>query len=137
MRYPPTARVRAKADFDRIFRHGRRKALPVLALHCLDTGNPPRLGLAVSRKVDKRAVGRNRIKRILRDHFRLSQDRLIQADFVVVARPGAGDLTATALRQSFDSLVKRCNGLKSSIESDAATPHLSPLNSTQDAVTDA
>ena len=31
---------------------------------------PRRLGLAVSRKVDKRAVGRNRIKRVLRDCFR-------------------------------------------------------------------
>src|SRR5690348_16785506 len=35
-RFPRQARVRAKADFDRIFKHGRRVALPVLALHWLD-----------------------------------------------------------------------------------------------------
>ena len=115
MRYPPTARVRAKSDFDRIFQHGRRKALPVMALHCLDTGNAPRMGLAVSRKVDKRAVGRNRIKRILRDHFRLNQDKLAAADFVFVARPGASELSGVALRDAFDNLVKRCNGLKPDI----------------------
>ncbi|MGO4777972.1 hypothetical protein AB4084_21105, partial [Lysobacter sp. 2RAB21] len=32
-RFPRTARVRARSDFDRIFKHGRRVALPVLALH--------------------------------------------------------------------------------------------------------
>ena len=112
MRYPPTARVRAKSDFDRIFQHGRRKALPVLALHCLDTGNPPRLGLAVSRKVDKRAVGRNRIKRILRDHFRLNQEKLGMVDVVIVARPGASELSGSALREAFDNLVRRGGALK-------------------------
>ena len=29
-RFPRTARVRAGSDFDRIFQHGRRVALPVL-----------------------------------------------------------------------------------------------------------
>ena len=70
-RFPRTARVRARSDFDRIFKHGRRVALPVLALHFqADPELEPRMGLAVSRKVDPRAVGRNRIKRVLRDAFR-------------------------------------------------------------------
>ena len=42
---------------------------------------PARLGLAVSRKVDPRAVGRNRIKRVLRDATRVlftcEQERLL------------------------------------------------------------
>ncbi|WP_043958567.1 ribonuclease P protein component, partial [Lysobacter sp. A03] len=97
-RFPRTARVRARSDFDRIFKHGRRVALPVLALHwqtaeaaaqsCTraneelartrpksrlrferpDAG--PRLGLAVSRKVDPRAGGRNPVKRGMRGNFR-------------------------------------------------------------------
>jgi len=32
----------------------------------------PRLGMAVSRQVDRRAVGRNRIKRVIRESFRQS-----------------------------------------------------------------
>ena len=68
--FPRTARVRAKADFDRVFEAGKRTADPLLALHRLDDGAPSRLGLAVSRKVDPHAVGRNRIKRVLRDAFR-------------------------------------------------------------------
>ncbi len=125
MKYPPTARVRAKTDFDRIFQHGQRKALPVLALHCLKTGDEARLGLAISRKVDKRAVGRNRIKRILRDHFRLHRTALSGYDLVFVARPGAAALSASQLRQAFDQLAKRC-GAYAALESKGGLPHLSP-----------
>lgn len=124
MKYPPAARVRSGSDFDRIFQHGRRKALPVLALHCLDTGNPPRLGLAVSRKVDKRAVGRNRIKRILRDHFRLQQDVLKPADYVVVARPGAAALSGDEIRAAFDLLIRRCDARIEHLEAATDVPHL-------------
>ena len=42
----------------------------LIALHLATGGEQARLGLAVSRKVDKRAVGRNRIKRVLRDRER-------------------------------------------------------------------
>jgi ribonuclease P protein component len=90
------------ADYDRIFKQGRRVALPVLALHwqpqatgsetpvAVDPVPAARLGLAVSRKVDKRAVGRNRIKRVLRDCFRHCRG-LAGGDYVVVARVGAAN----------------------------------------------
>ena len=132
MKYPPTARVRSGSDFDRIFQHGRRKALPVLALHCLDTENSPRLGLAVSRKVDSRAVGRNRIKRILRDHFRLQRGSLRNADYVFVARPGAAKLSAEELRRAFDQLIRRCDARierDETLEVAAKAPHLSQSTS--------
>lgn len=128
-RYPRTARVRARSDFDRIFKHGRRVALPVLALHWQSVPPPDgagvgedaapipspevsRLGLAVSRKVDPRAVGRNRIKRVLRDTFRLQRARLAAGDYVVVARPGASQCGADALRAAFLGLLKRAGALR-------------------------
>ena len=126
-RYPRTARVRARSDFDRIFKHGRRVALPVLALHWQGapaadavsaaggdnaSAGPPRLGLAVSRKVDPRAVGRNRIKRILRDSFRLQRARLAAGDYVVVARPGASRCSGDELRAAFVGLLKRAGALR-------------------------
>lgn len=131
-RYPRTARVRARSDFDRIFKHGRRVALPVLALHwqaaavpgdAVANGEaaptlvatppgPPRLGLAVSRKVDPHAVGRNRIKRVLRDSFRLQRARLAAGDYVVVARPGASRCSGDELRTAFLGLLKRAGALR-------------------------
>ena len=53
-----------------MFEGGRRLGDALLGLHWLPGDGEPRLGLAVSRKVDPRAVGRNRIKRVLRDDFR-------------------------------------------------------------------
>jgi len=125
-RFPRTARVRAPADFDRIFQHGRRVALPVLALHWQPHATEPevpatpppvpsaRLGLAVSRKVDPHAVGRNRIKRVLRDSFRRQRTDLPGGDYVVVARVGAAKLTNDELRQAFLALLRRAGALPGS-----------------------
>ena len=99
------------ADFDRIFKHGRRVALPLLALHWQAGDAGPRLGLAVSRKVDRHAVGRNRIKRVLRDAFRHCRANLAAGDYVLVARPGAATLDGAALRVAFLGLLTRAGAL--------------------------
>lgn len=49
----------------------------------------PRLGLAISRKVAKSAVARNRLKRIARESFRRHQFELGGLDCVVMGRAGA------------------------------------------------
>lgn len=110
-RFPRSARVRARSDFDRIFQHGRRVALPVLALHWQPSDVPARLGLAVSRKVDPHAVGRNRIKRVLRDTFRRLREQLAAGDYVVVARPAAARATGPELVAAFQGLLTRCGAL--------------------------
>jgi len=46
-----------------------------------------RLGLAISKKNAKRAVDRNRIKRIIRESFRLNRHTLPMIDLVVMAKP--------------------------------------------------
>lgn len=109
--FPRQARVRARADFDRIFKDGRRVALPAMALHWLGDGQPARLGLAVSRKVDPRAVGRNRIKRILRDAFRHLRPTLADGAYVLVARPPAATAPPVALREAFQQLLRRAGAL--------------------------
>jgi ribonuclease P protein component len=109
--FPRTARVRAKAEFDRVFKEGRRTAEPLLALHVLRDEAPARLGLAVSRKVDPRAVARNRIKRLLRDAFRHLRPSLAPGSYVVVARPGASRATAADLRAAFERTLQRSGAL--------------------------
>lgn len=53
-----------------------------------------RLGLTVSTKIDKRAVKRNRIKRLVREVFRMHQKRLTQCfDIVVIARKNVASCT--------------------------------------------
>ena len=110
-RFPRTARVRAKAEFSAVFDRGRRTAEPRMALHWLADAAPARLGLAVSRKVDPHAVGRNRIKRSLREAFRHLRGRLPGGAYVVVARSGAAQADGAVLREAFERLLQRAGAL--------------------------
>lgn len=69
----------------------------------------PRLGLSVSRRVGG-AVERARVKRCLREAFWSEAERLpAGADYVIVARPDAGDLAERdgmpGIRASLGELV--------------------------------
>ncbi|MGV8922234.1 MAG: ribonuclease P protein component [Thermomonas sp.] len=109
--FPRLARVRAKAEFDRVFGEGRRVADPLLSLHLLVDPQPARLGLAVSRKVDPHAVGRNRIKRVMRDAFRQTRGQLAPGAYVLVARVPAGKAENADLRAAFLRLLQRAGAL--------------------------
>jgi ribonuclease P protein component len=66
-----------------------------------------RLGLVIGKKSVKLSVERNRLKRLLRESFRLNQDRLTGWDLVIVARKGIADQTNTELLEQFGKLWKR------------------------------
>jgi ribonuclease P protein component len=70
-------------------------------------GPSARLGLAVSRKVSKSAVQRNRIKRLVRESFRKHRAHLPALDIVVMARPGAAECDNPQLATRIDALLKR------------------------------
>lgn len=106
-RYPRSARVRARPEFDAVFAGGRRTANALLALHHLGDDRPARLGLAVSRKVDRRAVVRNRIKRVLRDRFRHLRASLPGGAYVIVARSGAARASGAELGDALRQALRR------------------------------
>ena len=55
-----------------------------------------RLGLVVSKRVDKRAARRNLLKRRLREVFRLNHQRFSgPVDLVIIARASAAELAFT------------------------------------------
>lgn len=124
--FPRVARVRSGSDYRRVFEGARRCADPLFALHWLQSDTPARLGLAVSRKVDKRAVGRNRIKRHLREQFRHVREQLPAGDYVIVARTAAATASAAQLRGSFQQLLIRAGALPASA---AKVTMPRPLNS--------
>lgn len=67
----------------------------------------PRIGLVIGKKSVKLSVERNRIKRQLRETFRLNQMQLTGWDIVVIARKGLGDLDNAELARQFTKLWKR------------------------------
>ena len=78
-----------QADFERLLRHGARHNLDGYTMYVgrRDSG-AARLGLLISRRHAPRAVVRNRIKRCIREAFRLEQERLGPID--VLVRPPYG-----------------------------------------------
>ncbi len=63
-----------------------------------------RLGLAVSKRVSKKAVQRNRLKRIIRASFRHHQRALGGVDYVVVTKLGAAAQANPALHAELENL---------------------------------
>ena len=63
-----------------------------------------RLGLVIPKKILKRAVWRNRVKRVARETFRLSKQSLPCVDFLVIAKPGIKDISNAELTRSLLSL---------------------------------
>lgn len=112
-RFSKTVRVRSRVQYSRVFEQAKRHHHAAMSLHraVLDTSTTARLGLAVSRKVDKRAVGRNRIKRVLRETFRQHLARLLPGDLVVVVKPAAAGLSNAALADAFLSVLSRSGAL--------------------------
>ena len=64
----------------------------------------PRLGLIIAKKNVRLAVQRNRVKRAIRETFRLRQDELAGLDIIVLARKGLADLDKPALNKTLNQL---------------------------------
>ena len=115
LRFPRRAHLRASAEFQAVFGEGSRVSGPSLRLHvrfaAADAGADgdcgARLGLTVGKRVDARSVGRNRIRRILRETFRLVRASLPPGDYVILAKPEAKALSGAALRAEFADLLRR------------------------------
>ncbi|HSP57619.1 MAG TPA: ribonuclease P protein component [Halomonas sp.] len=67
----------------------------------------PRLGLIVSKKNVRRAVDRNRFKRLVRESVRLQQDRLPSVDIVVLAKRGVQELDNDTLHRQIHGMWRR------------------------------
>ncbi len=113
LRFPRSARLLTQGAFRSVFSAPQRSAdqwFTVLAR--VNEDSRARLGLAIARKSARRAVDRNRLKRLARESFRHHAADMGGLDVVVMARPAA--ITATnaelseALARHWRRLVKRC-----------------------------
>lgn len=77
LRYRRHQRMRSRGDFERAYRQGNRARGDLLIVVVVENGLPhARLGLSVGKRIWKRAVRRNRVRRVFREAFRLSQHEL-------------------------------------------------------------
>lgn len=111
--FPRSARLLAKADFDALFRAGqsvgsnffRALVLPSKTTHV-------RLGITVPKRIVVYAHDRNRIKRLLREAFRMRRSELPMIDLVILARNGILSASDEMLRNDINKLFNRVAQLK-------------------------
>jgi ribonuclease P protein component len=105
--FTPDQRLHKPAEFGRVFAEPARSSDRYFTVLARSSGRPAaRLGLTVARRVAKRAVDRNKLKRLTRESFRHRRD-LPPWDFVVLARAGADRAERKALRASLDQHFAR------------------------------
>jgi ribonuclease P protein component len=96
-------RILRSREFDLVYKKGRKNFSRHFFLSFLK-GEKRRIGLTVSGRVGK-AHDRNRIKRVIREYFRLNKELFPPGDTVVTARPGAAGLANDEIRSEVAKLV--------------------------------
>jgi len=111
--FPRHARLLKPDEFSRVFKKPIRSSDRLLTILAVpnDHGHA-RLGLAISKKNAKFAVDRNRIKRLIRESFRLNMHKMPNIDLVVMAKPVTKNADnpqiLQSLQQHWNRLQKQC-----------------------------
>lgn len=100
-------RLTKKKDFSLVFRKGCFFGEQYISIKTLKNGLPySRVGIIVGTKISKRAVQRNKVKRLLREVFRLKIDS-IKPGFDIVVLPSIAvlDKNFKDIQRTVDKLL--------------------------------
>ena len=103
-----TVSLKENRVFRRLYAKGKSAVGPAMVLYCRKNGGQTsRLGFTVGTKLGH-AVVRNRVRRRLREIYRLNEDKLLPGyDIVVVARVRAVHSRYDQLERQFLSLASK------------------------------
>jgi len=105
--YPKLLRMTRRSEFDAAFASPVQAKDGILVLHARPNGlGLPRLGIVIGRRV-RTSPARNRIKRLIREAFRLNREGLAPGwDYLFVPRKISG-LTLVEVTASVVALARR------------------------------
>ncbi len=103
-----TSTLKKNYEFHRLYSKGKSAVTPFLVVYARKTRRPGnRIGFTVSTRLGK-AVKRNRVRRRLREIYRLNESRFVPGtELVVVARARAVTATYRQLESAFLSACGR------------------------------
>lgn len=78
-----------------------------IAIYSSGINKKNRIGITVTKRLGN-AVKRNKIKRLIREHFRVNRDKIAEfMDINIIAKKKAGEISADMLFKSIDEIFKR------------------------------
>lgn len=104
-----TLSIKLNRDFKRLYYKGGSIGCDILVVYYKKTKLPcNRLGITVGKKVGG-AVVRNRVKRLIRESYRLIENEInLNYDIVIVARSKCAEADFHAVSGSIKRLFKKC-----------------------------
>ncbi len=98
--------LKKNSDFKKVYNLGQSRADRYLVMYILENGlKINRLGISVSKKVGNSVI-RHHITRLVRENYRVKEDRYHTGyDIVVIARNQAKDITFKDVDKSFEKLA--------------------------------
>ncbi len=112
-RFTRQQRLLKAAEYQSVFKQAYKSSDRYLVVLARNNGQDgARLGLAISKKRIKLAVGRNRLKRLIRESFRQNQSALSGLDCVILARTGVAHANnqtlLVSLARHWQQILSRC-----------------------------
>jgi len=109
-RFGRELRLLTPSHYSRIFNEPARAANQHFTLLAKRNDlDHPRLGLTIAKKRVKKAVQRNRIKRLARENFRLNRHQLDNIDIVLMVKTGVDELSNEELHKQLTKLWRKIN----------------------------
>ena len=106
-------RLSKSKDIETVFRAGRSFFSPYFVVRFIPQKTvDKRIAVVVSNRVSKKAVERNRIKRLIRETAKPYLNQLAPGHYAVIAKGSAAEKTATTLRPVLSQLLQRVAAFK-------------------------
>ena len=103
--FPGNRRMRRPAEFKRVYASGRRIGNEFFTANLLANDVTwARLGMSIAARNVRRSVDRNRVRRLIRESFRMHQLQLPSVDIIIGARPAVVQADRAVLRESLDRI---------------------------------
>jgi ribonuclease P protein component len=105
-------RINKTRELQKVYRLGKALHTPALVIKFVPNKLPEakiRMAFVVSKKVSKRAVERNRVKRVLRESMRSFLNQLAVGDYMVIAKSAAINFNNKELREQVATVLKKAS----------------------------